>query len=85
MLGEQDNKTNTLYSMQPNGFVNRTVSVTTGIGAPGIHVSSPLIGSLYQRILMICGDSSPRLRRAIFRPRSPPIWRCSRIRPTRSA
>ena len=50
MLGEQDNKpTNTLYSMQPNGFVNRTVGVTTDIGAPGIHVSSPLIGSLQFR------------------------------------
>ena len=56
MLGEQNTKTNTLYSLQPHGFLNRTVGATTDISAPSIHMSNPLIGSLDQRIL-ICGDS----------------------------
>jgi hypothetical protein len=52
MLGEQDTKTSTLYSLQPNGFVNRTVGATTDISAPSIHMSSPL-----DMWILICGDS----------------------------
>ena len=56
LLGKQGVKTNTAYSLKPDGFVDRAGVATNDIDTPDIRRASPLVGTVDKRVLLL-GDS----------------------------